>query len=324
MRKIFLLLLPIFLFAEEGRLHEEIKGPELWATGPLITPSASVVQGGHFNLEPYLYSTANTAEYGENWEVVDAHNFFTISNQPSVQVGLTEWLDFQFTPVLSWNHHRNAAHWALGDIVTEFQIGLRRDPFPSNSVLPSFSITLRETLPIGKYRNFTPNKEGTQGGGLGSWITGVALGASKAYHVTGHQFFVYRVNLQCDFYHTPVHVTGINVYGGGQGTDGRVKPGKNAQIQLGFEYLFTQSWGLDLDVVGIWNGSNRFKGNSGRGLHGLPAVNGTRASVQWSLAPAIEYNWNANLGLIAGVWFTVAGKNTNKFTSGVIALNYFK
>jgi hypothetical protein len=53
-------------------------------------------------------------------------------------------------------------------------------------------------------------------------------------------------------------------------------------------------------------------------------VNGGPSSSQYSLAPAIEYNWSQNIGLIGGVWFTVAGQNISQFNSIVIALNYYK
>ncbi len=46
-------------------------------------------------------------------------------------------------------------------------------------------------------------------------------------------------------------------------------------------------------------------------------------SAQFSIAPAIEYNWNANIGIIFGSWFTLAGKNSTQFTSGVFAFNYY-
>ena len=40
-----------------------------------------------------------------------------------------------------------------------------------------------------------------------------------------------------------------------------------------------------------------------------------------SLSPAIEYNFNANVGIIAGPWFSVMGKNSARFRSAVVAIN---
>jgi hypothetical protein len=44
---------------------------------------------------------------------------------------------------------------------------------------------------------------------------------------------------------------------------------------------------------------------------------------QWSVAPAIEYNWSKNVGLIVGSWFSFAGRNSVRFISGVAALNIY-
>ena len=44
---------------------------------------------------------------------------------------------------------------------------------------------------------------------------------------------------------------------------------------------------------------------------------------QLSLAPAIEYNFNENWGVIAGPWFTVAGKNSSAFIVGMLAINIY-
>jgi hypothetical protein len=42
-----------------------------------------------------------------------------------------------------------------------------------------------------------------------------------------------------------------------------------------------------------------------------------------SLAPAIEYSWSANFGMIAGVWFTAAGRNSTVFANGIVAINVY-
>ena len=93
---------------------------------------------------------------------------------------------------------------------------------------------------------------------------------------------------------------------------------------MGFEYSLTRNWVLATDFVGIFGSKSRFLGNPGKNLMGLPSSNIKRASIQYSLAPAIEYNWSESLGVIAGCWFTVAGKNSAKFENYTVSLNYFK
>ncbi len=314
------------LFAAESRLHDFSPQLEAWVTGPLLTPSAVVVQRGHYNIEPYVYATANTAVYDNDWHSTSIPTLWTISSQTSLQVGVTDWLDFQVTPVLNWNHQRSAGYWALGDMVAQFDAQLYLAPLQKYSWVPSVRFTLKETIPVGKYRNLRLNKSRTDSSGFGSWVTTASLGFSKIVDLDSH-FLVYRLNCNYSFYYTPVHVTGLNAYGGGFGTNGTVYPGNTAQVQLGLEYTLTQNWVLALDMQGTWGATDRFTGDRGdeqRNNASLIAIDSLRANIQYSLAPAIEYNWSGNLGLIAGVWFTVAGKNTAQFTSGVIALNYYK
>ncbi len=47
------------------------------------------------------------------------------------------------------------------------------------------------------------------------------------------------------------------------------------------------------------------------------------SSEQWSLAPAIEYDWSTHFGVISGVWFTVAGRNAPAFANWVTAANFY-
>ena len=44
---------------------------------------------------------------------------------------------------------------------------------------------------------------------------------------------------------------------------------------------------------------------------------------QATYAPAIEYNYNENFGIIAGYWFSTKGKNSPDFKSYVLALNFY-
>jgi hypothetical protein len=86
----------------------------------------------------------------------------------------------------------------------------------------------------------------------------------------------------------------------------------------------TRNWALALDALGLFGSKRRFSGNPGMDLIGLPGSNIRPFSVQYSLAPAIEYNLSASMGVITGCWFTVAGKSSGKFENFIIAFNYFK
>lgn len=327
MKRLLLFLLPCTLFAAEGQIHEYSPRVETWVTGPLLTPSAVVVQRGHINVEPYFFAIAIPGFYDNQWDSQDVPTFWNLSWQIPIQPGITEWLDLQITPTLNWNKVGSACHWALGDTVVQFDFQLYRAPLVDTSWTPSVRLSIKETLPTGKYRNLDPKKLRTDSGGFGSWISTLSLGISKAVDLGGH-FLIYRANINYSFYSTDVHLKGFNTYGGGFGTDGILSPGPAVQSQIGLEYTLNQNWVLAFDAQMNWGAADTFSGIEGVvsrrvGLDTL-ASNAVRTNFQYSLAPAIEYNWSADLGLIVGAWFSIAGKNSSKFNSGVIALNYYK
>jgi hypothetical protein len=93
-------------------------------------------------------------------------------------------------------------------------------------------------------------------------------------------------------------------------------------VLFGFEISLSQRWAIANDIQYVHTNKTRFKGRKGA-TRGVANRVGRPSSEQWSLAPAIEYNWSDDYGVIAGVWFTFAGRNTIEFTSGVIAVNIY-
>jgi hypothetical protein len=123
-------------------------------------------------------------------------------------------------------------------------------------------------------------------------------------------------------YPNAVHVKGINVFGGGKDPRGKVYPGPYLLTILGLEYTLTRNWALALDIEYLHTDHTRFSDTKGateskKNQVGLPS------SEQFSLAPAIEYNWSANFGIISGVWFSIAGRNTAAFANGIVAVSFY-
>ncbi len=170
-----------------------------------------------------------------------------------------------------------------------------------------------------------PKKISADQGGYGSWVSSFEFVFGRTFHITGYQFFSCRLGGQYAFYNSPVHVKGYNAYGGGIGANGTVRPGINGSLDLGLEYSVSRNWAFALDVVGYWQAKSKFQGYGGSDfLLGTPTTVAKAAAIQYSLAPAIEYNWNANLGVVAGAWFTVAGKEISEFYSFIFAVNWYK
>jgi hypothetical protein len=77
-----------------------------------------------------------------------------------------------------------------------------------------------------------------------------------------------------------------------------------------------------MDIAYTYSAKTTFTGSPGTTALGTPASVGGPFNEQLSLAPALEYNPNGNLGFIAGCWFSVWGKNSLDFVSGVASVTW--
>lgn len=317
-RWLFLTLLPICLFADKVEIPDETP----WLTGPLLAPTAYVTPLGHLDIEVYGFAIAYTGAYDHHGK---AHSFPTLWTnyvQPEFEIGISSNMDIELLPTVYYNVSQGAANWAFGDFPITWDIGLYDKQFKIRNWSTGIKLSFSETIPFGKYRNLNPKKNGTEIGGTGSWITNIGITWGNLFRLNGSHYFNGRLALSYSL-PAPVHVKGFNYYGGGYGTDGTVYPAQSLNLDFAFEYTFTQNWVFAMDMVGNWSTRPRFKGKRGTTATGAVAPIKTVSSVQYSLAPAIEYNWSASIGLIAGSWFTVGGRNSLQFASFAAAFNYY-
>jgi len=294
--------------------------PLPWFTGPLLAPSGHVIPVGHINFEPYFFVNVDTGTYNSHWKSQSAPNFYNLATQLFTQVGIFNRVDFGFTPQFSWNHVSGASHWEFNDMPVVFDVQLLYDT--PDTWAPAIKFSLRGTIPFGNYQKLNPQKKETDIGGSGNWNPGVGLTFSRLFHFSELHYLAARWAF---IYTVPnaVYVKGYNAYGGGFGTRGKVYPGPSFFSDIGLEYSLSQNWALALDIVYAHNNHTRFKGRRGCTDGMLNSVGGP-SSESFSLAPAFEYNWSENYGLIAGVWFSIAGRNTAEFVNGVIAINIYQ
>lgn len=305
--------------------HKAANPPETapWFTGPLFAQAATVIPLGHINFEPYFFATNNFANYNNRWKSKPKPDFWSLSSPLPFWIGIAPWADIIIQPTVLWNRTQNASSWGFGDFVAALEFQILQGSSQRGKWMPSIKLSFYETFPTGKYRNSHPSKKLTDLGGFGAYSTEVLLVVGNLEHVYGSHYFHWELNFDY-FISTNVHVQGINAYGGGYGTNGHVSPGQIFEVDIGMEYNLTQNWALAMDIIGDWRASTHFHGTPGVTPTGTIAQNSQKASALFSLAPAIEYNFSESLGLIGGVWFTVAGKNTANFYSGSIALNYYR
>ena len=184
-------------------------------------------------------------------------------------------------------------------------------------------ITLGHIFPTGNYKNLKGDRYGTDAMGLGSHQSILGLNFQRIDFITAKHALRSRLNLSGQ-YARKVHVEGLNSYGGGFGTKGVVNPGSLFQADLAFEYQLTQNWVPVFEINYTTRQRSTFSGTPGNSALGGVARVGNGESNTLSLAPALEYNFNANIGVIAGVWFPITGRNANNYLSGIVAVNYYR
>ena len=334
MRKLLIFLsIPLFLLAQEDltpeQIQEELDADEAqfkhakemfnpWYAGPLLTGSAHMMPPGYIGIQPYIFVTDTYASYNGDWHSVGSPDLVQLNPQVSaLQAGITDWLDASLAMQGFTNWKEGVSSGGLGD--TNLTLGLRL--VSEGAWMPAMKIGVGETFPTGKYQKLSADKNGTDSTGAGSYQTALSFRIAKLFFwATNHP-----LNLRSTFTWTipsSVHVRGINAYGGGTDTNGSMDLGYQYNVSFGLEWSFTQKWVFCNDFIYVHSNEDTFSGTPGISPTGTPFDLNIPSSEQFSLCPGIEYNPTSDLNFLAGVWFTVAGRNSGNFISGIVSMSY--
>jgi hypothetical protein len=357
-KKILLLLSLAAFWSHELEAHEMPYDPyNAWWTGPLIATSARVVPVGEYLVEPYLFNFDIYGTYNQAWKLKQApHNFYTVQPFLLFNTGVCRDVDFGFTTSILCNHTHNQSYAFLGDTRITFSYQICTETFPTPPPVitatapetasgaapvvapiaappppappsppgyyPFIRFQIAQGFPTGKYDHLRPERLGTDSTGTGSFVTEFDLFAQKLFVLQHHHPLRVRINL---FYRlfSNVHVESFNTYGGGHKTKGTVRVGDQFIAILAFELALTRNWVFAMDTIYQHQNSIRFKGRRGTIAPGIPAVVGLGSSEQFSITPSIEYNFNQQIGIIIGPWFTLGGRNAAAFVTPTVAVNIF-
>jgi hypothetical protein len=286
-----------------------------WFTGPLVAPSSAPATAGILEIEPYAIFTGNTGAYGDNGSHQSvSHDPRTAQSEVVLQYSVTDRLTIEAVPsgANAWASQTSFREIGPGDL----PVILKYRAIDGNPITGAPSVTgfLGMSLPTGAYENLTASSLAL-GSGAYTMREGVLL--QSLFEAGGRAL---RLRLYADAFEplSSPSLSGINAYTALQGFHGRATPGVSADGGLGIEYGLTQRWVLALDLV-----ENCSNADSVTGAIGNAAIATTKgvSSSEFSVAPAIEYNFNANVGIIAGVQFSVFGRNASSYIAPQIALN---
>jgi hypothetical protein len=117
------------------------------------------------------------------------------------------------------------------------------------------------------------------------------------------------------------NVQDVSVYGTTTGFRGRAFPGSTVAFDASWEYSATRKWVLALDATYRHAFNTRTTGmNVLQGGTGIRLNSGSIDAL--GFAPAIEYSWKSNLGVLLGTRVIPASHNTSLTVTPAIAINY--
>lgn len=300
-----LALLPVAAFAAPG--------PALNFTGPLVTPAVNTLPRGVLNIEPYLIHTHVRGAYG-NEGARHALRDHTRQWQLALPVmyGIGETTSLQLTLGAARTSARNAHTDGLRMTDSVLRIQQRLTDAGDAGTGWVSSISVAQRLPTGAYHQLGTNP--LNGLGNGTSRTTLAYGLQKLQPLPEGQAVRWRGQLGWSPNPAGVTLRDRSVYGTTPGFRGRARHGQAWQASAAAEYALDPRWVLVNEVVFNRTGTVRVRD---RARH----TTRQRPSHDLSLAPAVEYHFNATLGLIAGVQFSVAGRNSPRYVAPQAALN---
>jgi hypothetical protein len=291
-----------------------------WMTGPLLAQAGQTLPAGHTNYEPYLFVTDTFGIYNQAGEKSRIPRIIKTTPTMVLIQGLTSFMDLQVIADYSFSNSSANNYSDLGD--PTIYLGFQAFTENMQGWRPDLRVTISEKFPAGRYQNLNPINSGIDAVGAGSYQTGIGANFQKTYQFKNNKFLRARLTFLYVIPSSP-SLNNVNTYGGGTGTSGILDLGNTLSIDGSLEFTLTTHWVPALDIVYAYQAKSKFTGALGTAITGMPATVGGQSSQAISLAPAMEYNFSPTLGIIAGAWFTVFGRNTADFAAAVFALNYY-
>ncbi len=291
-----------------------------WMTGPLLAQAGHTLPAGHSNYEPYLFVTDTFGVFDTNGKKQQISPVIKTTPAMVFTQGLTSFMDLQVIADYSFINSAANNYSGIGD-PTVF-LGFQAFVEDKQGWRPDLRFTISEEFPVGRYQNLNPINGGIDAIGAGSYQTGIGANFQKTFLIKQTYYLRARLTFLYVIPSSP-KVSNANTYGGGTGTDGIIDIGNIFNIDGSIEFAITKNWVPALDIVYAYQAKSQFSGTLGTTSSGAAAMVGGVSAQVFSLAPAIEYNFSRKLGIIAGAWFSVYGKNTANFAAAVMAVNYY-
>lgn len=296
---------------------------DAWWTGPILAASANTLPKGHALIEPYVFSVISQGRYDDDGHRRGGPSRQSYGSLTYMNYGLVDDVTVGVIPRFGYNHvsaGRDSSGLQLADFMVQGQY--RFTQFREGSRVPTLSLVIAETLPTGKYDRLGTRPSDALGSG--AYTTTASLYSQYFLWMPNGRIMRTRLNVSYSISDT-VSVEDVSVYGTAQGFRGQAKPGRVFLVDSAWEYSLTRSWVLALDVAYEHDERTTLSGldpaPAGSNAQALPVQRDFGWGEVFTLAPAVEYNWNSRMGVIVGAIFTAAGRNASASVIPVAAIN---
>jgi hypothetical protein len=289
----------------------------------MLANTAATAPRGHFLIEPYLFDVTTQGSFDRHGTHHSGAHANSYGSLTYLVYGLTDKWGLGLIPTFSYNMASgvpSSAGPGVGDLT--LQVQRRLTQFVPCRWVPTISVGVQETLPTGKYDRL--GSRPADGIGAGAYTTNLEYLSQIYFWMPNRRILRMRFNVT-DAISTHPHVDGVSVYGTGSGFSGHAHPGNSLFVDAAWEYSVTRSWVLALDATYRNTRNTHVTGYDSEGGSGRPSVAmDSGVSEAYGFAPAIEYSWTPNIGVLLGVRLIPAGRNTNETITPAIALNFVR
>ena len=311
---------PVDSKADDASAQQPYRQPiaDAWWTGPLLAASASTLPKGHVLIEPYVFDVISHARFDQGGNRSALPHQHNVGNLTYMLYGLTDRVTVGLIPTFAFRYgedHAGSTGIGFGDLQLQGQVRLTQ--FHEGRRVPTISLVLGETLPTGKYDRLDRNP--SDGAGGGAHTTTLSVYSQYYFWMPTGRILRTRLDLSWGFSDRRGSKTRACM-GHRWAFAASPPPGDSFVADLAFEYSLTRNWVLALDLVHSESQSTHLRGR----YLDAPASE-VRASSGSSrtlyVAPAIEYNFNGNVGVIVGARLVPDGRNTTATVTPVAAIN---
>lgn len=276
----------------------------------MLAPSAGTLPRGHMLVEPYLYDVIQYGRYNRDGVMKPSPRSNTLGSLTYIIYGLADRVSVGVIPTfgyasVSGGPNSNGVH--AGDIAVLAQYRLTQ--YRSASWVPTTSVSIQESFPSGAYDNL--GDDTANGFGSGAYTTTLSL-YTQTYIWVNRRILRVRLNASQAF-SSWARVHGASVYGTPSTFHGAARPGDSFTLDLAQEYSITRNWVFAMDEV--------YHAGAATQIVEQARTTASGANRGYYLAPAIEYNWTPNAGILIGVRTVPAAFNSSATVTPAIAIN---